>query len=179
MTLLLATLLTGLFLAALGAALLSGHSAVTSVIKGFPRSRTATALLFGGATVWFLYRVLNLSEADFGEYRHLIFILFGAAAALAFHYVPDFLAVRGAAGLVLLAASPLLEAAFMEWEHPQRLLMVSIVYLFIFASIWLGAQPWRMRDFLEWLYKAPGRTRGLGGLLLGYGLLLCGIAFTY
>lgn len=179
MTLLIATLLTGLLLVCLGAALLSGQSLVASLIKGFPRSQRAAYVFFGGASLWFLYNVWHLSMADFGEYRMLLFVGFAAVAVLAFVYVPDFLPVRGLAGLMLLSASHLLEAAFMEWAHPQRLLMVSAVYLGILIALWLGAQPYRLRDFIEWLYRKPGRPRLLGGLSLVYGLCLCVTAFTY
>jgi len=179
MSLTIATLITGLLMAALGGCLLSGHSAISSIIRGFPRSPVATGLLFGGASAWFLFNVWHLSPADFGEYRVPIFIVFGISAALAFHYVPDFLAVRGLAGLILLAASPLLNSALMEWNHPQRLLLVTLVYAGIIGSLWLGAQPWRMRDLLEWLYRSPARVRSTGGAVLGYGLLLCVVAFTY
>ena len=34
------------------------------------------------------------------------------------------------------------------------------------AAIWLGVQPYRLRDFFAWLFLSPGRARGLGGALL-------------
>jgi hypothetical protein len=46
-------------------------------------------------------------------------------------------------------------------------------------AIWLGAQPWRMRDFLTWLFARPGRPRSIGGLVTVYGLVLAIVAFTY
>ena len=49
----------------------------------------------------------------------------------------------------------------------------------IAAAIWLGAQPWRLRDFLAWLFARPGRARVLGAGLTAYGVLLAGVAFTY
>ncbi|MFA5264182.1 MAG: hypothetical protein WC378_10170 [Opitutaceae bacterium] len=179
MSLFLATLLTGIFLAFAGGALLSGHSLISSALKGFPRSPLATAVFFGGAALWFLFRVWNLSSADFGEYRTALFMGFFAVAALAFIYVPDFLAVRGVAGLLLLVASPLLDSAYMEWDYPQRLLLVSLVYLGIAIALWLGAQPYRMRDFLEWLYRRPARPKQFGAVQLFYGFVLCVTAFTY
>jgi hypothetical protein len=57
--------------------------------------------------------------------------------------------------------------------------MVTLVYLSISAAVWLGAQPWRMRDFLSWLFARPGRARSFGGALAAYGLLLAGVAFSY
>ncbi len=179
MTLFFATLSTGIILAFFGGALLSGHSLFAAALKGFPRSPLATAVFFGGAALWFLSRVWNLSVADFGEYRNALFMGFFAVAALSFIYVPDFLAVRGVAGLLLLAASPLLDAAYMEWSHPQRLLLVSLVYLCIVIALWLGAQPYRMRNFIEWLYLRPSHSKLFGGALLAYGCVLSATAFTY
>ena len=179
MSLLLATLLPGLVLAALGGALLSGNTLVSSTLKSIPRSANATMIFFGAASGWFLYRVWNLSPADFGEYHVPLFCGFALVAALSFWCVPDFLAVRGLAALVLLAASPLLDAAYMEWSHPQRLFLVSFVFGCIALAIWLGASPYRLRDFFEWMFRTSGRPRAVGTALLGYGVLLIALAFTY
>ncbi len=179
MSLTLATLLPGLFLLALGAALVSGHAAVGGTLKALPRSPAATLVLFGSGSLWFLYHVWNLSPADFGEYRVALTLGFAAIAGLSFKYVSDFLAVRGLAVLMLLTAMPLLEAAYMEYAHPQRLFMVTLVYAGIALAIYLGAAPYRLRDFFEWLFQRPGRSRALGGGMIGYGLLLVILAFTY
>jgi hypothetical protein len=179
MSLLLATLLPGLLLIALGVPLLLRSSRAIAALKAMPRSTSAAYVFFGAGALWFLWNVWHLSSADFGDYRTLLTIGFAAVAFLAFKCVPDFLAVRGLCVLVLLAATPLLGAAYMEYQFPQRLFMVSIVYVCIALAIWLGASPFRMRDFFEWLFATPGRTRGLGAVLLGYGLLLGMVAFTY
>ncbi len=179
MSLFTATLSAGVFLAIFGAALLSGSSAVNALLKSFPRSKGATYLFFGSASVWFLYQIWTLSPADFGEYHGLLFLFFGAVTALAFYYVPDFLAVRGLAGLMLLVAWPLLQSAYMLYQYKQRLFLVGGVYLMIFLALWLGAQPYRLRDFIEWLQRRPVRSRTLGGLVVAYGVLLCAVAFTY
>jgi hypothetical protein len=179
MSLTVATLIPGLLLLLLGAALASGHSTVTAALKALPRSPSAAVVFFGVGTLCFLYRVWHLSPADFGEYRTLLIIGFAAVALLAFKYVPDFLAVRGLAILMLLGAMPLLDAAYMEYDHPQRLLMVTAVYLGIALAIYLGASPFRLRDFFGWLFQRPGRGRILGGVLAGYGGLLAIVAFTY
>lgn len=179
MTLTLATLLPGLLLMLIGAALVSGRPLVRATLLQLPRSPVATVVFFTAGSAWFLFRVWHLSPADFGNYRTLLFIAFAAIALLAFKYVPDFLAVRGLAILMLLAATPLLEAAFMEYEHPQRLLLVGLVYVGIALAIYLGAAPYRLRDFFGWLFRAPGRSRALGAGLAGYGLLLAITAFTY
>jgi hypothetical protein len=179
MSLTLATLIPGLLLILLGVPLALGNTGFAAMLKGFPRSTTASYLFFGAGAVWFLYAVWHLSPADFGDYRHWLFAGFALVAILSFKCVPDFLAVRGLATLILMGAMPLLTAAYMEYDKPQRLFMVSLVYLALAGAIWLGAQPWRLRDFIAWLFAVPGRGRTIGGVCTGYGVLLSVVAFTY
>lgn len=179
MTLTVATLITGLLLLALGVPLLLSPTGFGAVLKSFPRSKSAAYVFFSAGAAWFLYEIWHLSPADFGEYRTYLFIGFAAVAALAFKCVPDFLAVRGLAALILMGAMPLLDAGFMNFEHAQIVLYKIAVYLAISAAIWLGAQPWRLRDFFNWLLARPGRTRSCAGALTGYGLMLTVVAFTY
>ena len=179
MTLFLATLLPGLVLLVLGAPLLLNHRGYVTALERMPRSTTAAAVFFGLGALWFLYAVWHLSVADFGDYRTPLTIGFAVVAALSFKCVPDFLAVRGLCVLVLMAATPLLGAAYMEYQYPQRLFMVSLVYVLIALAIWLGASPFRLRDFFERLFARPGRIRAFGGLLVGYGALLAVVAFSY
>jgi hypothetical protein len=179
MSLTLATLIPGLILIALGLPLLLAHSGASVMLKAFPRSRTATWVFFGAGSAWFLYNIWNLSAADFGDYRTLLFIGFLLIAVLAFKCVPDFLAVRGVCVVVLLGAMPLLMAGYMKFDHPQIYFQKVLVFVCIVLAIWLGAQPWRMRDFLDWLFARSGRARLVGGLLAAYGLLLAIAAFSY
>jgi hypothetical protein len=181
MSLLLATLLPGCFLAVLGALLLVNLPVVISILKALPRSPAATLVLFGGGVLWFLVRVATMGEADriLGSSNTPWVIGFAALGVLSFKYAPDFLAVRGLSILILLAATPLLGAAFMEFDHPQRLFMVTLVFLAIVAAIYLAAVPYRLRDFFQWLFAAPGRARVFGAGLLVYGIVLTVLAFTY
>jgi hypothetical protein len=174
-----ATLVPALLLLLLGLPLLLNHSGYTAMLRALPRSTRGAYLFFGAGAAWFLYNIWHLSAADFGDYRGWLFAAFAVIAVLSFKCVPDFLAVRGLSTLVLMAAMPLLNAAYMEYDKPQRLLMVTLVYVALTLAIWLGAQPWRLRDFFAWLFARPGRARVVGGALAGYGLLLAIVAFTY
>lgn len=180
MSLLTATLLPGLFLIALGALFLVSNSAIVSMFKAMPRSRAAAIIFFGGGALWFVLRLRGLSEADLIMFQSPtpFMIGFGVLSVASFFFIPDFLAVRGLSVLTLLAAWPLLMAAFME-EPWQRKLMVAFAYLCVAAAIYLGAVPFRLRDFFQWLFTNLGRARAFGGLLLGYGILLTAVAFTY
>lgn len=178
MTLFQATLFTGIFLIVFGAHFLWHGMRSAKGVQGFPRSRVAAFILLGTAAAWFLFKVTQLGPADFGQYKNLLFILFLVVAVGSFIYVPDFLAVRGLAALMLLVAGALLNAAYME-APMARLFLVSFVYLGIVIALYLGANPFRLRDFFEWLYAKALRPRIFGGLFAAYGLLLLGVAFTY
>lgn len=178
MTLFQATLFTGIVLIAFGAHFLWHGVRSAPSVQAFPRSRIAAYILLGTAAAWFLYKVTQLGPADFGQYKNWLFALFLVVAMGSFYYVPDFLAVRGLAALILLSAGILLDAAYME-EPTARLFLVSFVYVAIVTALILGANPYKMRDFLEWLYKKESRPRVFGGLFAAYGLLLLGVALTY
>jgi len=178
MTLFQATFFTGLLLIAFGAHFLWHGMRSAKSVQAFPRSRMAAYILLGTAAAWFLYKVTQLGPADFGQYKSLLFILFLVVAVGSFIYVPDFLAVRGLAALILLTAGALLDAAYMELPR-LKLFLVSFVYLAIVVSLILGANPYKLRDFFEWLYKKDNRPRIFGGVFATYGVLLLGIAFTY
>jgi len=178
MSLFLATLLTGLFLIAFGGHFLWHGMRSEAAVKAFPRSQTAAYLLLGGATAWFLYKVMHLGPADFGQYKEILFAVFLVTAIGSFYFVPDFLAVRGLAAMILLVAGALLEAAYMQ-DPGTRLFLVSFVYFAIVVALILGASPYKLRDFLGWLYKSEPRPRIFGALFAAYGLLLFGMSFTY
>ncbi|MFT5837116.1 MAG: hypothetical protein ACI9ZV_000620 [Candidatus Azotimanducaceae bacterium] len=178
MTLFQATLFTGIFLIALGAHFLWHGMRSAKSVQAFPRSQTAACLLLGTAAAWFLYKVTQLGPADFGQYKNLLFVLFLTVAVGSFFFVPDFLAVRGLAALILLTAGALLDVAYMELPT-ARLFLVSFVYVAIIAALILGANPYKLRDFFEWLYRKEPRPRIFGGLFAAYGLLLLGVAFSY
>ncbi|RPG83110.1 MAG: hypothetical protein CBC33_009385 [Coraliomargarita sp. TMED73] len=178
MSLFQATLYTGIFLALLGLPFLWKGSATEGWVRAFPRSKKAALLLMGSATAWFLYHVWHLGPADFGQYRHLLFALFLVAAVGSFYFVPDFLAVRGLAALILLTAGVLLDAAYMQ-EASSRLFLVGFVYAAIVLALVLGASPYKLRDFFSWLYHSQMRSRIMGVLFSLYGLFLVGVAISY
>jgi hypothetical protein len=177
MTLFQATLFTGILLLTIGAHFLWHGMRSAKSVQAFPRSQKAAYILLGSAAVWFLYKVTQLGPADFGQYKNLLFILFLIVALGSFIFVPDFLAARGLAALMLLTADVLLDAGYMQYG--TALVLKAFVYLAIVIALILGANPYKLRDFFEWLYKKEARPRIFGGVFAVYGLLLAGVAFTY
>ena len=177
MTLFQATLATGMFFLALGAHFLWHGKRSAKRMQAFPRSQTAAYILLGSAAFWFLCKVTQLGPADFGQYKNLLFILFLVVTIGSFIFVPEFLAVRGLAAIILLTAGALLDVGYMHYG--SALVLKAFVYLAIVIALILGANPYKLRNFFEWLYKKEARPRVLGGVFVIYGLLLAGVAFTY
>ena len=174
----LATLLTGLVLLAFGGHFLWHGSRTERTAKSFPRSQAAAYILLGGAAAWFLYKVTQLGPADFGQYKNYLFAFFLATAVGSFYFVPDFLAVRGLAGLILLTGGALLKATYMNFDAPALILKTFVYLMFVIALV-LGASPYKLRDFFDWLYRSQIRPRAFGGIFVIYGALLIGVSFAY
>lgn len=174
-----ATIITGICLLLIGGLLIWNDKSVSSIAKGLPRSRRFTLVAFGIGSLWFIYKVSQLGEADFGNHRNLLMSIFAIIAVLSYFYVPDFLAIRGVCIIWLLAAAEMLNAAFALYDTPGRLFLVVFAYFLILLSIYLAVAPYRSRDFFEWLFKTQGRSKMIGGILAVYGLVLSVAAFTY
>lgn len=179
MSLLVANILVGVIVFATGAHFFFGNEKTEEQTKAFPRNALAAKILMGAAALWFLYNLTHLGMADFGNHKGKLMVVFGVGALLSFTQVPDFLAVRGLAGLILLGGAEVLSTAYMEWDYPQRLFMVSATYIGIAGSIYLGGCPYKMRDWLDWIYAKAGRSKALGGLGLVVGIALMVTSFTY
>jgi hypothetical protein len=100
----------------------------------------------------------------------LIGIVLGAF--LSWKYVEEFLAVRAVGMLALLAAEPLLEAAFMRHET-SRLLLVLLAYVWIINGLFWVGMPWVMRDQIAWVTAKMRRYRAAAlaaGIAMSHGM---------
>jgi hypothetical protein len=169
MTLFLATFTFGLFLTAIGVlfAMPSGRQ----FLKALGRSTVANFICFGAALGWFLYEITLLGPADFGQYKTILLWTFGPAGVAAFYYIPDFLSIRGLAGIGLLWARPLLDAAYLQ-PYQSRLFLVSAVYAMIALCLYLGAYPYRYRDFLGFVEQKPVAQKSMAYGLMGLGAVM-------
>ena len=172
------TLLVGAAFIAAGTHLLWHGPRSEKPLKAFPRSRPAAYVTMGLAAAWFLYEVTQLGPADFGQYKNILFLVFLGVAVGSFYFVPDFLAVRGLAALLLLVAGAILQAGYMNY-HPVALLLKVFVYLGILVALVLGASPYKMRDFLDWFFRSATRPRSFGAVAVVCGLSLIAGSFFY
>jgi hypothetical protein len=178
MTLFQFSLTTSLIISFLGLFAWVQKSKFSEYMLTFSRSNKASVILLTVALGWFIFRyVLNLSEADFGNYKLVIamvavFIYFGS-----FALVKDFLSVRALCIICLFYSREVLDAAWLQ-DPPSRLFLVSVIYIMIILSLYLGAWPYRFRDFFNWLGQKTQRVIILKSIILITGLLMLGISFS-
>lgn len=179
LTLPLVTFLAAGMLLLLGVCLLLDRPGWRSALQAFPRSLGAAVVTLGLGAGWFLWKVAHLTPVDFGDYKVQLLILFGGVAVGSFFVARDFLAVRGLSILTLLLCNEVLKTAFGHYELPQRLPLVALAYLLICLALWLGASPFRLRDFIAWAFAQGRRARLVGMGLCIYGMILLGTALSY
>jgi hypothetical protein len=77
----------------------------------------------------------------------------------------------------LLAAEPLLDAAFLRYET-SRLLLTVFAYLLIVAGLFWVAIPYLLRDQINWGTRSVSRWRFLHAIAFIYGGVILTFALT-
>jgi hypothetical protein len=143
----------------------------------FPRSRRLGIALLTVDFVWSLWLLATMEMGEFSGFRRPLLIILPIGFFLTLKFVNDFLAVRALGILCLLAAEPLLGAAFFRYEA-SRLFVTVFAYLMIIAGLFWVMMPYLLRDQINWSARSSGRWRLLHGLGLLYGAAILALAFT-
>jgi len=171
-----AGIVAGVFLIALGLIGLTKPD-VANVVQRFPRSRIAGVVLRTICLIWTFWLVATIQMGEFSSFRRPLLIALPVGYVLALFFVDEFLAVRALGILCLLAAEPLLDAAFLRYET-GRLLVTVFAYLLIIAGLFWVAIPYVLRDQINWIARSGFRWRCLHAIELIYGGVILGFAFT-
>lgn len=170
--------LTGLLLVAAHALALFKGRAAQDWLRALPRSKPLGLVLLTVAAVWFFWLVKTMDLGEFSNWRTRVLVATPVAWWLAWRYVEEFLAARALGMLALLAAEPLLEAAFLRPEM-SRLFLVTLVYVWVaFALFWVG-MPYTLRDQIAWVTGAEKRWRAAAFAGAAYGALLLLLPLTF
>lgn len=143
-----------------------------------PRSQNVGTLFL---TISFLWAWMVATSMDLGEFHQARWL---AQFALPVFFVGmlfianDYLGARALGMFLLLAACPVLDAAFLK-PPPSRLLLSTLAYGWIIVGLFWVGMPFTMRDQIAWLQARPFRYRlmCLAGMI--YGGLLLAAAFVY
>lgn len=146
---------------------------VQALLRRLPRSREMGVVLLTGAAVWAFALVWQIDLGEFSSSRTLFLGVIVAGYFLTLFFVEEFLAARALGMLFLLAAEPLLEAAFLRPES-SRLLLPVLAYGWATIGIFWVGKPYLLRDQIDWVTRTPWRWRlaALGGVLYGVALLV-------
>ena len=150
---------------------------LATVAQRFPRSRLAGVVLLTVDLVWTLLLLATMEMGEFSGFRKPLLIILPIGFVLVLRFVEEFLSVRALGILCLLAAEPLLDAAFLLHET-SRLFVTVFAYLLIIAGLFWVAVPYVLRDQINWSARNALRWRALNGIVLCYGLVILSFAFT-
>ena len=152
-------------------------TAARAWLMRLPRSRVLGAVLLTIAFIWSFWLLYTMEMGEFSAFRRPLLIALPIGYALVLRFVNEFLAVRALGILCLLAAEPLLEAAFLRYE-PSRLLVTVFAYILVVKGLFWVTMPYVLRDHIAWSTRSTGRWVALNVLALLYGGAILGLAFT-
>lgn len=147
-------------------------------LRELPRSYPLGVFLFLLAAAWAFWLAATMDLGEFSPNRTLICGAILAAAVMVPLFAEEFLAVRAVGILALLAAEPLLGAAFLRPEQ-TRLLLVILAYGWAVAGLLFVGAPYTMRDALHWVSRSSGRFRLVAWSGIAYGALLIVVSLLF
>ncbi|MEO7297637.1 MAG: hypothetical protein ABI042_03560 [Verrucomicrobiota bacterium] len=147
--------------------------------RKFPRSVPIGYFLMLLATAWFVWNLKQESISDFESLKPVLYALFIGVGVGTCIFVKDFLAVRGLAVVLLLAAKLMVDAGRPRLGDTAWVLVIQCwAYFLVICGIWFTISPWRMRDFLNWGTANQKRIRISSGLRLAFGLFVAILGLT-
>ena len=147
-------------------------------LRAFPRSRPAGIVLCTLAAVWAFWLAATMDLGEFSPNRTLICGVVIAGAVMVPLFADEFLSVRALGILALLAAEPLLGAAFLRPEQ-TRLFLVVLSYLWATAGLFMVGAPYLLRDLIGWATAKPWRYHTAAWSGIAYGALLIAISVFF
>ena len=141
-----------------------------------PRSKPLGIGFLAVDSLWAFWLVSNMDLGEFSQYRTWLQVGVPIAFLLTLTFVDEFLAVRALGMLALLAAEPVLSAAFLRPEA-ARLLLVVLAYVWLTLGLFWVGMPYVLRDQIDWITKTARRFRAitLAGLVYGLVVLVCAV----
>jgi hypothetical protein len=181
-------LVLAIWLIGIHALMLAKPAAVQDFLKKFPRNQNIGQILLGIGLAWFWLLIapsglgkLSALAMDLGEFNNakgLLQILVPVSLVLVCISVRDFLAVRALGLLGLMAAAPLLGAAFLK-DPSSRLLVPIFAYAMLTASLFCVGMPYLFRDAVTWVTADQKRWTLFSLAGLGYGIATLVSAFAF
>lgn len=155
------------------------EAAAKAFLTVLPRSFAWGAIILTVDYAWGMMILLNMDMGEFYFLRNPFLIAVSLGYVGMLMYVREFLAVRALGALMLLAAGPVLAAAFLQ-PPVTRLLLPALAYAWILAGMFFVGMPFLLRDWITWLLAKEWRWKLAiwGGVAYGGALLVLAVT-TY
>jgi len=148
-------------------------------VTRFPRHLPTGIVLMLLGTAWFVWNVYVEPIADFKPIKPYLMIAFAVVGIGSCFVVQDYLAVRGAAVVMLLVAKLMVDSGRPHLgETPWVLIIQAWGYVLAVAGIWFTMWPWRMRDLLQWATATEKRIKIGSAFRLSFAVLVIVLGFT-
>lgn len=144
----------------------------------FPRNEKIGTVLVAVAFAWSFVIWSCMDLGEFYKIERPVQMLIAGIGVGVIVYVKEFLAVRALGFLMILAAAPMLESAFLK-DPQSRLLVVAFAYaIAVKGMFWVG-MPYLMRDQIRWVLAEPRRYRAgaFAGALYGAAMTVCALVW--
>ncbi|MDP0491302.1 MAG: hypothetical protein Q7Q71_09665 [Verrucomicrobiota bacterium JB023] len=186
-----AGLIAGLWLIFLHGLMLWRSDAAKAWLKKLPRNTNAGVYVLAVGMLWFWLLVaperisgsmsflgaLSMDLGDFNRLKPILRLLVPVAYFGMIFYVKEFLFVRGLGVVALMAAAPLLDAAFLK-EPGSRVLLSAFAYVMLTKGMFWVGMPYTFRDAVTWVTKSDTRWKGAVIAGLAYGVILLLLSLT-
>ena len=150
---------------------------VRSALARLPRSRAAGIVLLTIAFIWSFWLLATMEMGEFSGFRRPLMIALPIGYVLTLRFVNEFLAARALGMIMLLAAEPLLAAAFLRHEQ-SRLIVTVLAYILIVMGLLWVTMPYLLRDQIAWASRSTAVWLSVNALTLLYGATILVLAFT-
>ena len=171
-----AAIIVGLLLTASHAFAFIKAPAAMAKLKTVPRSQNIGTVILTLDFLWGYVVATSIELGDFERLRWLAQFSVPVIYVAMLFWVNDYLGARSIGILLLLAACPLLDAAWQKSD--SRWVLNVVLYLWLTLGLfWIG-MPYTMRDNISWATRTAHRFKALaiGGTVWGVVLLV--LAFT-
>ncbi|MBP6600632.1 MAG: hypothetical protein KA250_02435 [Verrucomicrobiales bacterium] len=169
-------ILIGVFLISSHAMALLKPDLVKPWLKKFPRNEKIGIILVIIAFAWTLIIWSGMDLQEFFKIERTVQLILIAGCIGVIVYVKEFLAVRALGFLMILAAAPILDSAFLK-EPQTRLLIVALAYAIALKGMFWVGMPYLLRDQINWVLAKDKRfTIGaILGVVYGLVVLICAV----
>lgn len=171
-------IIIGLWLIASHAFALAKPDLVKPWLKRFPRNDKLGTILVIIAFAWsfIIWSCMDLGEFFKIEKPVQMILVAGCVGVIV--YVKEFLAVRSLGFLMILAAAPILDSAFLK-EPQTRLLIVALAYAIALKGMFWVGMPYLMRDQINWVLAKDNRYKigAIAGAVYGLVVLICAVVW--